>query len=168
MADSDDLPEPDATYYERPYPAPAPIVVKPKRPRGRPKGSVTKNHSPKPMGRPLEPDSPHRKALMRREILDRVHKRMEVTPLEVMILTMIDLWKKDEKIAACSIAEKAAPYIHPKLSAIQQTIEGGDKPIQVENQQTIFDEMIQSIELIARTRVLAEEDDEAADASAPH
>lgn len=155
MSESDDS-DVEASYYERPYPRKA----------GRPKGARDK--TPRKTGRPIEPGSPHRKSLLRKEILDRVNHRMEVTPLEVMILTMIDLWRKDEKIAACSIAEKAAPYIHPKLSAIQQTIEGGDKPIQVENQQTIFDEMIQSIELIARSRVLAEEDDEAADAAASH
>ena len=47
---------------------------------------------------------------------------MTVTPLEVMYLTMKDFWDKDEKIAACAIARDLAPYIHPRLSAIQQQI----------------------------------------------
>lgn len=150
---SEDEPDPEVSdsYYE-----PNPVThVSVKRKPGRPK----RNHKAtgEPKGRPLS--SVSQKVLLRRQILDRVNTKMEVTPLEVMVLTMLDFWKKDEKIAACAIAEKAAPYIHPKLSSIQQTVEGGDKPIQIENQAKIFDELMNSIELIARTRVLAEEDE---------
>jgi len=115
-------------------------------------------------GRPKSVTS--KKVLLRHAILDRVNTKMEVTPLEVMVLTMLDFWRNDEKLAACAIAEKAAPYIHPKLSSIQQTVEGGAKPIQIENQAKIFDELMNSIELIARTRVLAE--DETQTASTAH
>jgi hypothetical protein len=105
------------------------------------------------------PSSEHQKAIRRKAVFDRVRKQLEenITPLEVMVLTMVDFWRKDEKLAACAIAEKAAPYIHPKLSSIAQTVEGGEKPIQVEQRAEIFDEMMRSIELIARTRVLAQE-----------
>ena len=52
-----------------------------------------------------------------------------ITPLEVMLQTMRALWAEgsdDSRLAACKIAEDAAPYVHPRLSAVEQktTFEG--------------------------------------------
>lgn len=64
-----------------------------------------------------------------------------ITPLEIMMTTMRDLWSDagtgktvnlGKRMQACAIAEKVAPYCHPKLSAIEHTgPEGG--PIQTES-----------------------------------
>lgn len=45
-------------------------------------------------------------------------------PLEVMVYTMRELWGDgtcdlDTKMKACAIAEKAAPYLHHRLSAVE-------------------------------------------------
>ena len=47
-------------------------------------------------------------------------------PLDVMVQTMRDIWKDgeismEEKIQACGIAEKCAPYLHPRLASTQVT-----------------------------------------------
>lgn len=47
-------------------------------------------------------------------------------PLDVMVSTMRDIWQDgdismDEKIQACAIAEKCAPYLHPRLASTQVT-----------------------------------------------
>lgn len=51
-----------------------------------------------------------------------------VTPIEVMLATMRVLWRDaletndlKLKVAACAIAEKAAPYCHPRLAAIEHS-----------------------------------------------
>jgi hypothetical protein len=55
-----------------------------------------------------------------------------ITPLEVMLRTMQDAWSLAEtaatdrerltfRQAACSVAEKAAPYVHPRLSATEHS-----------------------------------------------
>ena len=49
-----------------------------------------------------------------------------ITPLEVMVLTMREMWgdgnkPMDEKLQACAIAEKCAPYLHPRLASTQVT-----------------------------------------------
>src|SRR5262245_50017381 len=54
-----------------------------------------------------------------------------ITPLELMLKNMRALWKegtKESKAAACKIANDAAPYVHPRLAAIEQktTLETGD------------------------------------------
>ena len=62
---------------------------------------------------------------LKREARERLLGKLDmmtVTPLEVMYLTMKDFWDQDNKIAACAIARDLAPYIHPKLTAIQQQI----------------------------------------------
>ena len=46
-----------------------------------------------------------------------------ITPLDVMLQTMRALWDQDTadaKLAALQIAKEAAPYFHPRLSAIEQ------------------------------------------------
>lgn len=47
-----------------------------------------------------------------------------ITPLEVMVLTMREMWgdgsiSLDQKKEACVIAEKCAPYLHPRLASTQ-------------------------------------------------
>jgi hypothetical protein len=59
--------------------------------------------------------------------------REGLTPLEVMITTMRELWQQaqtasrpaerlEKRLAACAVAEKAAPYIHPRLGAVAATV----------------------------------------------
>jgi hypothetical protein len=70
---------------------------------------------------------------------------MSVTPLEVMYLTMKDFWDKDEKIAACAIARDLAPYIHPKLTAIQQQIVTTETEKVAD--QRVFDKLLDALEI---------------------
>lgn len=70
---------------------------------------------------------------------------MSVTPLEVMYLTMKDFWDKDEKIAACAIARDLAPYIHPKLTAIQQQIVTSETEKVADER--VFDKLLDALEL---------------------
>ena len=43
-----------------------------------------------------------------------------ITPLEVMLKTMRALWEAEDYEAATKIAVDAAPYLHPRLSAVEQ------------------------------------------------
>src|SRR4029078_6989276 len=48
-----------------------------------------------------------------------------ITPIEVMLNAMRDLWEEgtpEAKREAARIAKDAAPYIHPRLSNIDQTV----------------------------------------------
>jgi hypothetical protein len=58
---------------------------------------------------------------------------------------MKDFWDKDEKIAACAIARDLAPYIHPKLTAIQQQIVTEDITKQADER--VFDKLLDALEL---------------------
>lgn len=44
-----------------------------------------------------------------------------VMPLTVMVETMRDLWSANKRLEACAIAEKCAPYMHPRLSAVDHS-----------------------------------------------
>jgi hypothetical protein len=44
-----------------------------------------------------------------------------ITPLEVMTQTMRKLWDAGDHQAASQIAKDAAPYVHPRLQAIQHS-----------------------------------------------
>jgi hypothetical protein len=53
-----------------------------------------------------------------------------ITPIEVMLGAMRDLWAQgtpEAKREAAEIAKDAAPYIHPRLASIDQTIKE-DRP----------------------------------------
>jgi len=88
-----------------------------KRPRGRPKGSA---------------------AVAGRE-RSRALAQAEIKPLDVMLQTMADRWKAAQSStdieeraklqdAACTVAEKVAPYLHARLQAT--TIKGdADAPL---------------------------------------
>lgn len=85
---------------------------------------------------------------LKREARERLLGKLEimtVTPLEVMYLTMKDFWDRDEKIAACAIARDLAPYIHPKLTAIQQQIVTTDTSKKADER--VFDKMLDALEL---------------------
>ncbi len=69
-----------------------------------------------------------------REIANKLISQDEVSALEVMALTMRALWAeavdKGGKVVhtamakeACTIAEKVAPYMHPRLASIEQSID---------------------------------------------
>ena len=48
-----------------------------------------------------------------------------ITPIEVMLSAMRDLWDQgsaEAKREAARIAKDAAPYVHPRLSSIDQTV----------------------------------------------
>ena len=102
------------------------IVEAPKRKGGRQKGQVAL------------------KRQARERLLGRLDM-MTVTPLEVMYLTMKDFWDKDEKIAACAIARDLAPYVHPKLTAIQQQIVTDDAEKVADER--VFDKLLNALEL---------------------
>jgi hypothetical protein len=56
-----------------------------------------------------------------------------ITPIEVMLGTMRELWAQgtpEAKREAAEIAKDAAPYIHPRLASIDQTIKE-DRPFAV-------------------------------------
>ena len=102
------------------------VIEAPKRRGGRQKGQVA----------------------LKRQARERLLGKLEmmtVTPLEVMYLTMKDFWDKDEKIAACAIARDLAPYVHPKLTAIQQQIVTDDAK-QVADER-VFDKLLDALEL---------------------
>lgn len=43
-------------------------------------------------------------------------------PLEIMCETMWEYWEAGRKAEACAIAEKAAVYLHPRLSSVEAVI----------------------------------------------
>lgn len=48
-----------------------------------------------------------------------------ITPIEVMLNAMRDLWEEgtpEAKREAAKIAKDAAPYVHPRLASIDQTV----------------------------------------------
>src|SRR5262249_52705254 len=56
-----------------------------------------------------------------------------ITPIEVMLGAMRELWAQgtpEAKREAAEIAKDAAPYIHPRLASIDQTIKE-DRPFAV-------------------------------------
>jgi hypothetical protein len=77
-----------------------------------------------------------------REIADKAVEQ-GITPLEVMLGTMRDLWSKaesgemgmngekvitplDYRLQAAEVAHKAAPFVHPKLANVEAQISGPD------------------------------------------
>lgn len=81
-----------------------------------------------------------------REIADKANEE-GITPLEVMISTMRDLWERAEngesvtdgtkthspldlRMMAAEVAQKAAPFVHAKLANVQVAGDGGG-PVQV-------------------------------------
>lgn len=67
-----------------------------------------------------------------REVSNKLAADGQIMPLEVMVRTMRALWGDAEnttdpveqrklQVAACAIAEKAAPFHHPRLAAIEHS-----------------------------------------------
>lgn len=69
---------------------------------GRKKGSVTKA------------------TVYRQEMLAKAAAE-GISPLEVMMSAMREAWEAGDKDKAVQVAEKAAPYIHAKLAAVQHS-----------------------------------------------
>lgn len=69
---------------------------------GRKKGSVTKA------------------TVYRQEMLAKAAAE-GVSPLEVMMTAMREAWEKNDRERAVQIAEKAAPYMHAKLAAVEMS-----------------------------------------------
>jgi hypothetical protein len=44
-----------------------------------------------------------------------------VTPLEVMLGAMREAWSANDKAGAAEFAKDAAPYIHPRLAAVEHS-----------------------------------------------
>lgn len=69
-----------------------------------------------------------------REIADKAALE-GITPLEVMLQTMRDAWDGGSKELACQIAKDAAPYMHPRLTAVDAevnaNVNGNYQPIPV-------------------------------------
>ncbi len=70
-----------------------------------------------------------------RDIAERVIAKIEISPLEVMLSAMRHAWKlaapngedvedEDQLKIAASFAEKAAPFIHPRLSSTKADVTG--------------------------------------------
>ena len=112
------------------------------------------------MQQQIENEKPKRKGGMKkgqvtikREARERLMGKignMSITPLEVMYHTMKDFWDKDEKIAACAIARDLAPYVHPKLTAIQQQIVETDKNKIADER--VFGKLLDALELGVQMR----------------
>lgn len=47
-----------------------------------------------------------------------------ISPLEVLLTSMRMAWESKDADKACAWAEKAAPYVHPRLAAVEHS---GDK-----------------------------------------
>ena len=46
-----------------------------------------------------------------------------ITPLDLMLQVMHDLWREGDGRAAFACAEKVAPYLHARLGAVEQKVE---------------------------------------------
>lgn len=58
-----------------------------------------------------------------REIANRAAEE-GITPLEVMLETMRARWDSGDREGASQIAKDAAPYMHPRLTAVDATVQG--------------------------------------------
>ena len=58
------------------------------------------------------------------KIAKRIISGAKISPLDVIIAAMNAHYDAGELDQAAIFAEKAAPYIHPKLSSVEQKIEG--------------------------------------------
>ena len=57
-----------------------------------------------------------------REIADKATQD-GITPLEVMLNHMRELWQAGNKAEAATIAKDAAPYMHPRLANIESKVD---------------------------------------------
>src|SRR5262245_61202695 len=91
-------------------------------------------HGGKRPGAGRKPGSKNRRPSERRAAARRaVEKVMAegVTPLEVMLAAMRQHYAAGNLDAAAEIARHAAPYVHPRLQAVEHTGKGGAVPITI-------------------------------------
>src|SRR3954453_6306221 len=46
-----------------------------------------------------------------------------ISPLDLMLEVMHDLWQEGDRLAAFACAEKIAPYLHARLASVEQKVE---------------------------------------------
>jgi hypothetical protein len=71
-----------------------------------------------------KPGTPNRRTVARKQLADLVLKD-GVTPLEMMLSTARELYAQgtmQAKLSACELAKDAAPYVHPRLSPVQDVV----------------------------------------------
>lgn len=68
--------------------------------------------------RPGAGRKPGSKSKLNREIAEKV-AATGITPLEIIVEAMRDAYKKDGAAAAVPYAEKAAPYMHARIAAVE-------------------------------------------------
>ena len=71
-----------------------------------------------------KPGTPNRRTVARKQLADLVLKD-GVTPLEMMLSTARELYAQgtmEAKLSACELAKDAAPYVHPRLSPVQDVV----------------------------------------------
>lgn len=93
-------------------------------------------------GRPKGTFAPAKKKL-----LDRIAASDRKLPLEIMLEAMEEAYKAGGAIEAFPIAEKVAPYLHPKMQAVEVSGKDG-KPIEqrMEIVRTVIDPVTGSTE----------------------
>lgn len=61
-----------------------------------------------------------KRTIAMRELADKAMGE-GITPLELMLTAMRDAWAANDRKTAVAIAVQAAPYVHSKLAAVEQT-----------------------------------------------
>src|SRR5436305_615344 len=56
------------------------------------------------------------------ELIQRAETK-GISPLDLMLEVMHGYWREGDRLAAFACAEKIAPYLHPKLAAVEQKVE---------------------------------------------
>jgi hypothetical protein len=81
------------------------------------------DHMPSGGARPGAGRKPGHQTVKTKERLQLAKKALEqgISPLEVMLNTMRELFDNGQKVEACKIAADAAPYCHSKLATIELT-----------------------------------------------
>jgi hypothetical protein len=101
-------------------------------------------HGGRRQGAGRKPGSPTKR---RREIIDKAADA-GITPLELQLRTMRMLWERahrnsepDLQLAkdACAIAAQCAPYLHPRLSAVEAKIEAHHFRMSPQEQRRLID-----------------------------
>jgi hypothetical protein len=80
------------------------------------------------------PGAGRKKGSVNRKTREIANKAAEsgITPLEVMIQAMREVYEKDGAPAAVPFAKECAPYMHPKISNIELTGKNGG-PVEYSN-----------------------------------
>jgi hypothetical protein len=70
---------------------------------------------------------PNKRTVQRMALVDQATSQ-GISPLEVMLGAMREAWEAGDKEAAANFAKDAAPYIHPRLAAVEHS-GNQDKPL---------------------------------------